>query len=92
MAKKQEIKLRQIPAPFKIFADFECILKNCDNSVDNKCFSYTRKCQSHVSCSFAYKVVCVDDDFSKKLYCTEEKMLSRNLLNQFLMSTFIAEE
>ena len=58
---------RQIPAPFKIYADFQCILKNCDIGVDNKCFSYTRKYQDHIPCSFAYKVVCVDNRYSKKI-------------------------
>ena len=27
--------------------------------------SYTEKLQSHIPCSFAYKVVCVDDNISK---------------------------
>ena len=49
---------RQIPVPFKIYADFEYILKSCDNGVDNKCFSYTKKYLDHVPCSLAYKVVC----------------------------------
>ena len=32
---------RQIPVPFKIYADFECVFKKVDNDigVDNKCFS-----------------------------------------------------
>ena len=40
----------------KINSDIEC----SSNS------SYTRKYQDHVPCSFAYKVVCVDNKFSKK--------------------------
>ena len=58
---------RQIPVPFKIYADFECILKNCGVGIDNDCFSYTRKYQDHIPCSFAYKVVCIDDEYSKDL-------------------------
>ena len=54
---------RQIPVPFKIYADFECFLKPRD--VDNDCFSYTKKYQDHVPCSFAYKLVCVDNKFSR---------------------------
>ena len=34
---------KQIPAPFTIYADFECLLKNVDCGVDNDCFSYTKK-------------------------------------------------
>ena len=58
---------RQIPVPFKIYADFECLLKGVDCGVDNDCFSYTNKHQDHIPCSFAYKVVCVDNKFSKDI-------------------------
>ena len=56
---------RQIPVPFKIYTDFECLLKSVDSSFDNDCFSYTKKYQDHIPCSFAYKLVCVDNKFSK---------------------------
>ena len=54
---------KQIPVPFKIYADFECNLKGveCDE------VSYTKKYQDHIRCSFAYKVVCVDDRFTKPI-------------------------
>ena len=42
---------RQIPVLFKVHADFECFLKNCDVGVDNDCFSYTKKYQNHIPCS-----------------------------------------
>ena len=58
---------KQILAPFKIHADFECLLKGCDSGVNNNCFSYTSKYQDHISCSFVYKVVCVDDKYSKNV-------------------------
>ena len=57
--------IKQIPVPFKIYADFKCLLKSCDVGVDNKCFSYTRKYQDQIPCSFVDKVVCVDDKYSK---------------------------
>ena len=57
---------RQIPVPFKIYVDFECILKGCDVGINNnECFSYTRKYQDHIPFSFAYKVVSINDKFSK---------------------------
>ena len=61
---------RQIPAPFKIYADFECILKEtelfgCDFIDKNS--SYTKKYQKDIPCGFAYKIVCVDDRFSKDI-------------------------
>ena len=59
---------KQLPAPFKIYADFECILyptssKRVESSDKNG--SYTENYQDHIPCSFAYKVVCVDNKFSK---------------------------
>ena len=54
---------KQLPVPFKISADFECNLKNVDSYEG----SYTKKYQDHIPCSFAYKVVCIDDKFSKPI-------------------------
>ena len=54
-----------IPVPFRIYADFECLLKSVDCGINNDCFSYTSKYQDHIPCSFAYKVNCVDNKFSK---------------------------
>ena len=53
---------KQLPAPFKIYADFECILcptlskgaKSSDKNV-----SYAKKYQYHIPYSFAFKVVCL---------------------------------
>ena len=54
---------KQIPVPFKIYADFECNLRGVE------CYegSYTKKYQDHIPCSFAYKVVCIDDRFTKPI-------------------------
>ena len=48
---------KKFPVPFKIYADFECNLKN------DECYegTYTKKYNEHVLCSYAYKVVCIDD-------------------------------
>ena len=50
---------------FKIYADFECILKKCGNIVGSCNSSWSVKESEHVPCGFGYKVVCVDDRFSK---------------------------
>ena len=44
-----------------MYVDFECNLKSI------KCneVSYTEEYQDHISCSFAYKSVCIDDRFTK---------------------------
>ena len=43
---------KQIPVPFKIYADFECNFKKvkCNEG------SYTEKYQDHIPCSFTYKI------------------------------------
>ena len=59
---------RQLPVPFKIYADFECLLRQISSKrvkSSDKNSSYTEKYQDHIFCSFAYKVVCVDSKFSK---------------------------
>ena len=45
---------RQIPVPFKICADFECILKETGVSEEiiDKNSSYTKKCQIHIPGGF----------------------------------------
>ena len=74
---KQSVKLKsgsisfknyfkQLPVPFKIYVDFECLLKGVKNSDKNN-GSYTEKYQPHIPCSFAYKSVCVDNKLSKKV-------------------------
>ena len=55
--------LKQLPVLFKIYADFECNLE----SVESYEGSYSKKYQDHIPCSFAYKLVCVDDKFSKSI-------------------------
>ena len=54
---------RQIPVPFKIHADFECKLRGVESYVG----AYIKNYQDHVPCSFGYKVVCVDDRFTKPI-------------------------
>ena len=75
---------KQIPVPFKIYADFECLLKSCDFGVDDECFSYNRKCQDHIPCSFSYKVVCIDNKFSKDVVLYRDK----NAIFKFIKCIF----
>ena len=62
-------------------ANFESILVPEDNGKQNSNESYTNKYKKHIACSYGYKLVCVDDQFSKyfKLYLGA-KMLFRILL------------
>ena len=87
---KQSVKLKsgsisfknyfkQLPVPFKIYADFECLLEGVKSSYTNNC-SYAEKYQSHIPCSFTYKVVCVDDKFSKEIVLYRRK----NAVHRFI--------
>ena len=58
---KFEYYSKQLPAPFKIYADFECNL--CDTEIyEGSC---TKKYHDRVPCSYVFKVVCIDNRFSK---------------------------
>ena len=46
---KFEDNFKQLPAPFKIYADFECNLKNIE-IYEGTC---TKKYHDHIPCSFA---------------------------------------
>ena len=48
-----------------IYAAFERILVPEDNGKQNPNESYTNKYQKHIACNYSYKLVCVDDKFSK---------------------------
>ena len=60
---QQSINLEKETIEFKNYADFECNLKNVE------CYegTYTKKYHEHVPCIYAYKVVCIDDRFSKPI-------------------------
>ena len=60
---KFENYFKQLPVPFKIYTDFECNLRYVEIYEG----SYTKKYHEHVPCSYAYKVVCIDDRFSKSI-------------------------
>ena len=64
---------RQIPVPFKIYADFECLLKGVDCGIDSDCFCYPKKYQDLILCNFAYKAVCIDNKFSKDVVSYKDK-------------------
>ena len=61
---KQSVNLdKKLPVPFKVYADFECNLRDVEIYED----SYTKKFHEHVPCSYAFKVACIDDSFSKSI-------------------------
>ena len=71
---------KQIPVPFKIYADFECNLK----SVESYEGSYSKKYQDHVPCSFAYKLFCVNDEFTKPIVVFRGENAAFKFIEAFL--------
>ena len=80
---KQSIKLKsgsikfknyfkKLATPSKSYADFESLLKGIKSNYKNNA-SYTEKYQDHIPCSFSYKVVCIDNKFSKKVVLYRRK-------------------
>ena len=56
--------------PFKIYADFEYILKEnkkYSDKIGNKNDTWSAKMQSHIPCGYGYKVVCLDEKFTNDL-------------------------
>ena len=71
---------KQLPVPFKIYADFECNLKNVE------CYegTYTKKYHEHFPCSYAYKVVCTDDKYSKSIVVYKGKNAAYEFIRSIL--------
>ena len=74
---------KQITVPFKIYADFECNLRDVESYEG----SYTKKYQDHVPCSF----VCIDGRFTKPIVFRGENA-AYDLLKQFLRSISTAKK
>ena len=82
---KQNVKLRsglikiknhfkKFVAPFKICVDFECNVNDVQGNNRENNTVYNKNYQDHIPCGFAYKILCIDEKFSKKVVSTEEKM------------------
>ena len=69
---------KQIPSPFKICPDFECNLKS--GEAYEAC--YPKK--YHFPCSFVYKVVCIDNRFSKAIAVFKGKYAAYDFIKEIL--------
>ena len=71
---KQSVKLKSVSVPFKIYADFDCVLKGVKSNDKNKnTEKYTEKYQDHLSCYFAYNVYVLMIILANELLFTEER-------------------
>ena len=85
--KKKNIYFKKVIVPFKIYADFECNLWGVESYEG----SYRKQYQDHISCSFACKIVCVDDRFAEPIVDFRGENAAY-LLKQFLGNTNIAKK
>ena len=77
---ESENYFKQLPVPFKIYPDFEFNLR--DVEIYEGC--YTKKYHEHVPCSYAYKVVCINDRFSKSIVVFRGKNTAYEYINTTL--------
>ena len=75
---------KQIPIPFKIYADTECLLKR----IDIKQGKYTKLYQEHIPNSICAKLVCIDNRFTLPTIIFEGK----NCINNFIKWIFTQQE
>ena len=73
---------REIKWSFMIYADFESILLPEDNGKQSPNESYTNKYQKDIACSYVYKLVYVDDKFSKPF----KSFLDKDAIYNFIKS------
>ena len=71
---------KKLSVAFKVYADFECNLRDVEIYEG----SYTKKYHDHVPCSFAHKIVCIDDKFSKAIVVYRGK----NAAYEFIKAIF----
>ena len=74
---ESENYFKQVPVDFKIYADFDCNLRDVEGS-------YTKKFQDHIPCSFAYKVVCIDARFTKRIVVYRGENAAYELIKEIL--------
>ena len=67
-----------------IYANFETILVPEDNGKQNLEESYRNKYQKHFAWSYGYKLVCVDDKFSKPFKTYLDKDAASNFINNMI--------
>ena len=75
---------RKITSPFIIYADFESVLGPENNRKQNSEDSYASKYQKQIVCSYGYKLVCVDDKFSKPFKTYLGEVAVYNFINSMI--------
>ena len=86
--KGEYVKLKnydqKIKPPFIIYGDFKSILVLENNGKQKPEESYTNKYQKNIACSYGYKLVCVDDKFSRLFKTYLGKDADYNFVNNMI--------
>ena len=81
----------QIPGPFKIYADFECLLKSVDCGVDNDFIHILKHIKTTFHVVLLIKLFVSIINLVKMLLCIGVKTQILNLLDLFLKNMVIVE-
>ena len=73
------MKIIQLSVPFKIYADFECNVKDTDIYE----WSCTKKYHGHVPCSYVF-ILCIDNRFSKPIVFYRDKNVAYEFIKAIL--------
>lgn len=73
---------KTIRHPLYIVADFECVLKDCDDSEDT---SATCKEKLHIPCGFSYKVISDYEEYEKDVYTFRAANPDENVSDVFIL-------
>ena len=84
--------MKKIKSPFIIYADLESSLVPEDNGKQNPKESHTNRYQQHIAWRYGYKLVCIDDKFSKpfKTYLVEDAVY--NFMNSMIKESKYCSE
>ena len=85
---KFENHFKQLAVPFKNYSDFESTLKWIKSHDRDNDASYTEKYQHHIP----YKVVCIDDKFSKPVVLYRRKNAVNKFIEKFLKGMITAKK
>ena len=55
----------QLKVPVVIYADFECLLPKTPSCQPNPLTSHTTTVEKHIPCGYCYRVVCINEKYSK---------------------------
>ena len=55
----------QLKVPVVIYADFECLLPKTSSCQPNPLTSHTTTVEKHIPCGYCYRVVCINEKYSK---------------------------